>query len=456
MRKTFEKRKVIIMGAAGRDFHNFNVFFRDKKEYEIVAFTAAQIPNIEKRIYPPELSGRLYPNGIPIYPESELKDVLVKKRVDEVVLAYSDLSNEEVMEKASIVLSSGADFRLMGPSNTVLKSKKPVISVCAVRTGVGKGATTRKIARILGGKGYKVVVVRHPMPYGDLKNQICQRFFKYEDLEKENCTLEEIEEYEPHIREGTVVYAGVDYARILKEVEREASIIIWDGGNNDLPFFKSDLHIVIADARRAGHEVGYYPGQANVMMADVVIINKVKTARKKDVLMVRENVRRLNSKAKIIMADMPKYVDKPELVMKKRVVVVEDGPTLTHGGLSFGAGTLEAKRLKAKIIDPRPYAAKSIKKVYRKYPHIRKVLPAVGYGRKQISDLEETINRVPCNVVLIGTPIDLGKYIKINKPFARVTYEIKELGKPNLEEIINQFVSRLSKYKRVGGSIGDP
>ncbi len=440
-----KRKKVVIMGAAGRDFHNFNVFFRDKKEYEVIAFTAAQIPNIEKRIYPPELSGRLYPKGIPIYPESELKDILVKKRVNEVVLAYSDLSNEEVIEKASIVLSSGADFKLMGPHSTMLKSKKPVIAVCAVRTGVGKGVTTRKIIKILRTKGFNAIVVRHPMPYGDLKKQICQRFSSHEDLEKNNCTIEEIEEYEPHIREGIVVYAGVDYARILKEVEKKAEIIVWDGGNNDLPFFKPDLHIVIADARRAGHEVGYFPGQANLMMADIIIINKFKTAKKKDVLKVKENVRRLNPKAVVIMADMPKHVDRPKLVKKKRVVVVEDGPTLTHGGLSFGAGTLEAKRLRARILDPRPYAAKSVKEMYKKYPHIWKVLPAVGYGRKQIRDLEETINSAPCDAVLIGTPIDLGRYIKINKPYARVTYEIKEIGKPDLKEIINEFVSRLSK-----------
>ncbi|HWP90679.1 MAG TPA: cyclic 2,3-diphosphoglycerate synthase [Thermodesulfobacteriota bacterium] len=451
MRNIPEKRKrVVIMGAAGRDFHNFNVVFRDKKEYEVIAFTAAQIPNIEKRIYPSELSGRLYPKGIPIYPESELKDILVKKSVNEVVLAYSDLSNEEVMEKASIVLSSGADFKLMGPHCTMLKSKRPVIAVCAVRTGVGKGVTTRKTVKILMAKGFNVLVVRHPMPYGDLRKQISQRFSSYEDLEKNNCTLEEIEEYEPHIREGTVVYAGIDYAKILKEAEKEAEIIVWDGGNNDLPFFKPDLHIVIADARRAGHEVSYFPGQANLMMADIVIINKVKTAKKKDVLKIKENVRRLNPKAVVIMADMPKHVDKPKLIMNKRVVVIEDGPTLTHGGLSFGAGTLEARRLKARIIDPRPYAVKSIKEVYEKYPNIWKVLPAVGYGKEQIRDLEETINRAPCDSVLIGTPIDLGRYIKINKPYARVTYEIKELGKPDLEEIINEFVSRLSKHKKVG------
>jgi len=432
------KRKAVILGAAGRDFHNFNVFFRDNKDYEVIAFTAAQIPNIEKRIYPPELSGRLYPKGIDIYPESRLKDILEKNKVDEVILAYSDLSNEEVMEKASIVLSSGSDFRLMGPHSTMLKSKKPVISVCAVRTGAGKGVTTRKIVRILREKGHKPVVVRHPMPYGDLKRQIYQRFSKYEDLEKNECTVEEIEEYEPHIREGAVVYSGVDYKKILKEAEKEADMIIWDGGNNDLPFFKPDLHIVIADARRAGHEVSYYPGQANLMMADIVIINKVKTARKKDVLLVKENVKRLNPKANIIMADMPKYIDKPQLVMKKRVLVVEDGPTLTHGGLSFGAGTLEAKRLKAKIIDPRPYATRSIKEVYKKYPHIWKVLPAVGYGKEQMRDLEETINKAPCDTVLIGTPIDLGKYIKINKPYARATYDIREIGKPDLEELISE------------------
>ncbi|HLE25492.1 MAG TPA: GTP-binding protein, partial [Thermodesulfobacteriota bacterium] len=299
---------------------------------------------------------------------------------------------------------------------------------------------TRKIIRFLREKGYKTVVVRHPMPYGNLKKQICQRFSKYEDLEKNDCTLEEIEEYEPHIREGVVVYAGVDYMEILKEAEKEANIIIWDGGNNDLPFFKPDLHIVIADARRAGHEVSYYPGQANLMMADIVIINKVNTAKKKDVQLIKENVKRLNPKAKIIMADMPKYVDNPQLVMKKRVLVVEDGPTLTHGGLSYGAGALEAKRLKAKIIDPRPYATRSIKEIYKRHPHIGKVLPAIGYGKAQMEDLEKTINRVPCDTVLIGTPIDLGKYIRVNKPYARVTYGIKEIGKPSLEGIISGLI----------------
>jgi predicted GTPase len=444
MRNWIRKRKVVIMGAAGRDFHNFNIFFRNNKDYEVIAFTAAQIPYIERRIYPPELSGSLYPKGIPIYPEYRLKEILVKNKVDEVILAYSDLSNEEVMEKASIVLSSGSDFRLMGPNSTMLKSKKPVISVCAVRTGSGKGATTRKIVKIFRDKGYKAVVVRHPMPYGNLKKQICQRFSKYEDLERNDCTLEEIEEYEPHIREGVAVYSGVDYRKILKEAEKEASLIIWDGGNNDFPFFKPDLHIVITDARRAGHEISYYPGQANLIMADIVIINKIKTAKKKDLTLIKENVKRLNPKAKIIMADMPKHIDKPELVMKKRVLVIEDGPTLTHGSLSFGAGALEATRLKAKIIDPRPYTERKIKEIYNRYPHIWKVLPAVGYGKEQMQDLEKTINKTPCDTVLIGTPIDLGKYIKINKPYARVTYDIKEIGKPDLEGIISEFISHLS------------
>jgi predicted GTPase len=443
MRNGVRKRKVVIMGAAGRDFHNFNIFFRNNKDYEVIAFTAAQIPNIERRIYTPELSGWLYPKGIPIYPEYGLKEILEKNKVDEVILAYSDLSNQEVMEKASFVLSSGSDFRLMGPYSTMLKSRKPVISVCAVRTGAGKGATTRKIIKVLRDKGYKAVVVRHPMPYGDLKKQICQRFSEYEDLEKHSCTLEEIEEYEPHIREGAVVYAGVDYKKILKAAEKEANLIIWDGGNNDFPFFKPDLHIVITDARRAGHEISYYPGQANLMMADIVIINKIKTAKKKDLTLIKENVKRLNPKAKIIMADMPKHIDKPELIIKKRVLVAEDGPTLTHGGLSFGAGALEAKRLKAKIIDPRPYATRSIKEGYKKHPNIWKVLPAVGYGREQMQDLEKTINKTPCDTVLIGTPIDLGKYIKINKPYARVTYDIKEIGKPDLKGTIVEFISHL-------------
>ncbi|MEM5812089.1 MAG: cyclic 2,3-diphosphoglycerate synthase [Candidatus Aenigmatarchaeota archaeon] len=433
-----KRRKVVIMGAAGRDFHNFNVFFRNNPHYQVIAFTASQIPNISRRRYPKELAGKIYPRGIPIHPEEKLPDIIKKGHIDEAVLAYSDLSHQEVMEKASLALSLGADFRLMGAKATMLKTKKPVVAICAVRTGAGKSPLSRKVCRILKKLGYKVAVVRHPMPYGDLRNQVFQRFSSLDDLESQNCTIEEIEEYEPHIREGTIVYSGVDYAKILKEAEKEADIIVWDGGNNDTPFFKPSLLITIADARRPGHEISYYPGEVNLRMADVVIINKAKTAKKKDIQTIISNTKKLNPRAVIIKADMPKKTDKPELVKNKKVLIVGDGPTLTHGGLSFGAATLEAKRLKAKIVDPRPYATGSIREVYEKYPHLSKILPAMGYGKKQLKELEETINKAKCDTVLIGTPIDLGRYLKINKPYARVTYEIREMGKPKIEQILRE------------------
>ncbi|MEM3463597.1 MAG: cyclic 2,3-diphosphoglycerate synthase [Candidatus Bathyarchaeia archaeon] len=441
------KTKVIIMGAAGRDFHNFNVYFRDNDAYDVVAFTATQIPGIEGRIYPPELAGRNYPNGIPIYPEEELARLIRDFDVDQVVFAYSDVSHEYVMHKASIALANGADFRLMGPKTTMLKAKVPVISVGAVRTGSGKSQTSRQVAKILKGKGLNVVVVRHPMPYGDLRKQVCQRFASYEDLDRHECTIEEREEYEPHIDNGVVVYAGVDYERILREAEKEADIIVWDGGNNDIPFYKPDLHIVVADPHRAGHEVAYHPGEANLRMANVVIINKVDTADPKNVSLVKENIRRVNPDAIILEASSPIIADKPELIKGKRVLVIEDGPTLTHGDMPYGAATILAKQLGAsELADPRPYAVGSIKEAYEKYPHLGAVLPALGYGEKQIEELNETIMRTPCDVVVIGTPVDLRRVMEINKPTVRVKYELKVLGPLSLEQILEDFLGKVQKH----------
>ncbi len=427
------------MGAAGRDFHNFNVYYRNNPKYEVVAFTATQIPGIEKRAYPLELAGPEYPNGIPIYPEEDLPELIKKHGVNEVVFSYSDVSHEYVMHKASIALANGADFRLMGPFATMLKAKVPVVSICAVRTGSGKSQTSRRVTKILREKGFRVVVVRHPMPYGDLAKQVCQRFASHEDLDKHECTIEEREEYEPHINNGIVVYAGVDYEKILREAEKEADIIVWDGGNNDMPFYKPDLHIVVADPHRPGHEVAYHPGETNLRMADVVVINKVDTADPMNVATVRKNVKRLNPNAIIIEAASPITVDKPELIKGKRVLVVEDGPTLTHGNMPYGAGTIAAERLGAtEIVDPRPYAVGSIVKKFDEYPHLGAVLPAIGYGKEQIKELEETINKTPCDVVLIGTPIDLRRVLQLNKPAARAKYELQEIGTPTLEDILKQ------------------
>lgn len=436
------KKKVIIMGAAGRDFHNFNVFFRGNKDYDVVAFTANQIPGIAGRKYPKELAGKGYPNGIPIYPEERLPELIKKFDVDDVVLAYSDLSHIEVMHKASIVLSNGASFMLLGPEDTMLKSRKPVIAITAVRTGAGKSPTSRRVVSILRTMGKKVVVIRHPMPYGNLLQESVQRFETPSDFEKYNSTIEEREEYEPHINNGTIVYAGVDYEKILKQAEKEADVIVWDGGNNDFPFIKPDLLIVVADARRPGHEIMYHPGETNVLMADVVIVNKVDTANPKDVDEIVKNVRMMNPKAIIIKAAMPRTVDKPDMIRGKRVVVVEDGPTVTHGGLSFGAATLIADYLGAYIVSPREHAVGSIKKIYEQYSHLGNILPAMGYSKKQIEELEQTINSCNCDVVLIGTPVDLTKILRINKPAVRVKYELKELGKPDLEEIIRKFLKR--------------
>ena len=437
------KTRVIIMGAAGRDFHNFNVYFRDNPSYEVVAFTATQIPGIEERVYPPELAGSNYPNGIPIYPEEELPELIKKFNVDLVVFAYSDVSHEYVMHKASTVLAAGADFRLMGPKTTMLKAKVPVVSVCAVRTGCGKSQTSRKVAKILREMGYKVVVIRHPMPYGDLRKQVCQRFATFEDLDKYECTIEEREEYEPHLRNGVIVYAGVDYEKILREAEKEAEIIIWDGGNNDLPFYKPDLHIVVADPHRPGHELKYYPGEANLRMADVVIINKVDTADPKNVEIVERNIKQVNSKAIIVKASSPMTVDKPEMIKGKRVIVIEDGPTLTHGEMPYGIGTIAARKLGAsEIVDPRPYAVGSIVEAYEKYGHLGPILPALGYGKEQIEELEKTINSIPCDVVVVGTPIDLRRVLSINKPAVHVRYELQEVGSPNLKEILEEKFSK--------------
>lgn len=438
-----KKTRVIIMGAAGRDFHNFNVYYRNNPEYEVVAFTATQIPGIEKRAYPTELAGSDYPNGIPIYPEKDLPELIKKYSINEVVFAYSDVPHEYVMHQASTVLANGADFRLMGPFATMLEARMPVISICAVRTGSGKSQTSRRVTEILRKKSFRVVVVRHPMPYGDLTKQVCQRFASHEDLDKHECTIEEREEYEPHINNGIIVYAGVDYEIILREAEKEADIIVWDGGNNDLPFYKPDLHIVVADPHRPGHEVAYHPGETNVRMADVIVINKVDTADRTNIATVKKNVKRLNPKAIVIEAASPITVDKPELIKGKKVLVVEDGPTITHGNMPYGAGTIAAKRLGAtEIVNPRPYAVGSIVKTFEKYTHLGAVLPAVGYGTEQMKELEETINKTPCDVVLIGTPIDLRQVLQLNKPAARANYELKELSKPSLEDILEQQFPR--------------
>ena len=441
-----EKAKILIMGAAGRDFHNFNVYFRNNDEYEVVAFTATQIPGIEGRNYPKELAGPKYPNGIPIFPEEQLAELIKKYDIDQVIFAYSDVSHEYVMHKASLVLANGADFRLMGPKTTMLKSRLPVVSVCAVRTGSGKSQTSRLIAKILRSKGLRVAAIRHPMPYGDLRKQVWQRFATYEDLDKYETTIEEREEYEPHIDNGIVVFAGVDYEKILREAEKESDVIVWDGGNNDLPFYHPDLNIVVADPHRPGHELAYHPGETNVRMADVIIINKVDTADPQKVNQVRENARMINPKAIILDAASPVTADKPELIRGKRVLVVEDGPTLTHGNMPYGAGMILAKNSgAAEIVDPRPYAVGTIKAAFEKFKHLGPLLPALGYSEKQVAELKETIDRVPCDVVVIGTPIDLRRVVSINKPTVRVRYDLKVIGPISLEKIIEDFLESRGK-----------
>jgi len=429
--------RTLIMGAAGRDFHNFNVFFRDNKDYEVVAFTATQIPDIEGRTYPAQLAGKLYPKGIPIYAETDLLELIKEFEVDQVIFAYSDVPHEYVMHKASLVLAAGADFRLMGEKATQIKSSKPVVSVCAVRTGSGKSQTTRRVSLILRGMGYKVAAIRHPMPYGNLICQEVQRFADYDDLDEYECTIEEREEYEPHIDNGVIVYAGVDYEKILRQAEKEVDIILWDGGNNDFPFYVSDLQIVVADPHRPGHEVSYHPGETNARSADVFVINKVDTADAENVIKVRENLRLLNPKATVIEAASPLFVDDPDAIRGKRVLVIEDGPTLTHGEMAYGAGYVAARRFgAAEIVDPRPFAVNSIKATYEKYPKTGPILPAMGYGAAQTKDLEATINASDVDMVIIGTPIDLTRIIKINKPAQRVRYELQEIGQPTLEDVL--------------------
>jgi predicted GTPase len=438
-----QKKRILIMGAAGRDFHNFNVVFRDNPQYEVIAFTATQIPNIEKRKYPAKLAGKLYPQGIPIVSEKDLEKLIEKSKIDEVVFSYSDVSNQYVMEKAALVTASGADFKLLGKSSTMLKSKRPVIAVCAARTGSGKSQTTRRISQLLKQQRKNPVVIRHPMPYGDLTRQICQRFSSISDMDKHRCTIEEREEYEPHIMQGTVVYAGVDYELILKEAEREADIIVWDGGNNDISFFVPDLHVTVVDPHRPGDELSYFPGYTNLLLADVVLINKIDTADYDDVERVRYNIKATNPKAILIEAASPISIDKPELIRGKNVLVVEDGPTLTHGGMTYGAGIIAAQKFGSKdIIDPRPWVRGEIKKTFESYPEIGALLPAMGYSKKQIKDLERTIDSIPCDSVVIATPVDLTKILRIKKPSVRVRYELQEIGQPDLEEVIEKFFKR--------------
>lgn len=425
--------RTVIMGAAGRDFHNFNVFYRDNPDYEVVAFTATQIPNIEGRKYPPALSGEQYPEGIPIYPESKLVELIQEEEIQEVVFSYSDVPHEYVMHKASEVLAAGADFKLMGLESTQFTSQKPVVSVCAVRTGCGKSQTTRYVAEILTEMGHQVAVIRHPMPYGDLAQQAVQRFASLDDLDKHDCTIEEREEYEPHIVNGVIVYAGVDYEPILRKAEQEADIILWDGGNNDLPFYVPDLQIVVADPHRPGHETTYHPGEANARTADIFVINKVDTADQENVIALHDSLHDLAPEAVIMEAASPLFVDDPGAIRGKRVLVVEDGPTLTHGGMAFGAGWVAARRFgAAEIVDPRPYAVGSIQDTYENYPTTGDVLPAMGYGESQMKELEQTINRADVDLVIIGTPIDLGRLLKIDKPTQRVRYELQIIGQPTL------------------------
>ncbi len=441
--------RTVIMGAAGRDFHNFNVYFRENPEYDVVAFTATQIPGIAGRTYPADLSGRRYPNGVPILPEEDLPKIIKEKNVDLVVLAYSDLSHEEVMHKASLVLACGADFRLMGPKTTMLKSNLPVVSVCAVRTGAGKSTVSRAVSRSLKKLVGRVVVIRHPMPYGVLSKEVCERFATYDDMKKFECTIEEREEYEPHIDIGNIVYAGVDYGKILREAEKEADVILWDGGNNDLPFYKPDLQIVVVDPHRPGHELRYYPGEVNLRMADVVVINKVDSADPNDIETVRKNINRVRPEAKVVEAASEIHVEDVEHIRGKRVVAVEDGPTVTHGGMKEGVGAIAARKFGAKeLVDPRPYAVGSIKRIYEKFPHLGQVLPAMGYGEKQVKELEQTIAAIDCDSLVLGTPIDLRRIMNVPKPAVRVRYEIRETTKPTLEEILRSVPIRVTQKSR--------
>ena len=443
------QRKIIIIGAAGRDFHNFNTFFRDNPAYKIVAFTAAQIPNIADRKYPSELSGNLYPEGIPIYPQENLQKLIKELDVDECIFAYSDVPYSTVMNISAQVNAAGADFSLLGPKNTTLKSTKPVIAVGAVRTGCGKSQTSRRVAEVLMSHGLKVIAIRHPMPYGNLVAQKVQRFATIDDLKKHNCTIEEMEEYEPHISRGNVIYAGVDYEAILRAAENDPNgcdVILWDGGNNDFPFYRPDLMITVVDPLRPGHELSYYPGEVTLRLADVVVINKIDSANFDDILTVRKNIEQINPKATVVDAASTISVDKPEVIKGKKVLVIEDGPTLTHGEMKIGAGIVAARRFgAAEIIDPRPYAVGKLAETYRIYPGVGKVLPAMGYDEQQMNDLSATIEQTECDSVVIATPIDLGRVIKINKPNTRVQYNLQEIGHPNIESIIENFVKKIKK-----------
>ncbi len=437
-------KNVIILGAAGRDFHNFNVYYRDRPEYKVVAFTATQIPDIEGKIYPSELAGKNYPEGIPIYSEKDLPELIKKLNADEAVFAYSDISYEYIMRRAAIVQACGANFILLGPKSTMLHSEKPVIAVCAVRTGCGKSQTSRKIFSILRAHGYNVGVIRHPMPYGDLKTQNAQKFVTFADLDTNKCTIEEREEYEPYLEINGKVYAGIDYQEVLKIVENENEIIIWDGGNNDFPFIKPSLHITITDPHRAGHELRYHPGEINLRIADVVIINKMDTAKLEDVETIEKNIRNVNPKCTIIHANSPVTVTEPEKIIGKKVLVIEDGPTLTHGEMSYGAGYIAAQKYNADIVNVREHTVGLIKKVCEKYQHLDgKILPAMGYGTKQLKDLVETINNIECDVVVMATPIDLRRVIKIDKECVRVRYELEEIGKPTLEDVLMEFLAKI-------------
>ncbi|HEX9635937.1 MAG TPA: cyclic 2,3-diphosphoglycerate synthase [Acidobacteriota bacterium] len=433
-------KRVLIMGAAGRDFHNFNLLYRSDSSVEVVAFTATQIPNIEGRRYPAALAGPRYPQGIPIYPEAELYSLIKSLKVDEVLFAYSDVSHEYIMHRASLVLAAGADFRLAAPRVTMVRSKVPVVSVCAVRTGCGKSQTTRRICELLRAAGRTIVVVRHPMPYGDLAAQAVQRFASFEDLDRHNCTIEEREEYEPHLREGTVVFAGVDYEAILRQAEQEADIVLWDGGNNDTPFYVPDLEIVVVDPHRPGHELRYHPGETNLRRADVIVINKMVGARREAIAEVRRNIVHHNPAAIVVEAASPLLVEDGDKLRGQRAVVVEDGPTLTHGEMKYGAGVFAAEKYGATIVDPRPFVVGSIAETFEHYPGIGPVLPAMGYGEAQVHDLETTLKRAECDVVIVATPIDLRRILEFNKPAVRVLYELQEIGRPNLADVLKPFL----------------
>jgi len=442
------------MGAAGRDFHNFNTLYRNNETVEVVAFTATQIPDIDGRTYPAALAGKLYPKGIPIYDEKELLKLINKHSIDEVIFSYSDVPYQYIMEKAAYVMSAGARFAVEGAAPTMIKSSKPVVAICAVRTGCGKSQTSRKVAEVLHRLGKKLVVIRHPMPYGDLAKQACQRFATLADLDKYKCTIEEREEYEPHIAKGVIVYAGIDYEKIVREAEKEANVILWDGGNNDMSFYKPDLMITVVDPHRPGHEISYYPGQNNLLMADVIVINKIVSADPEDIAEVRQNISAYNPDAVVIEAASPIEVDNWESIRGKKVLVVEDGPTLTHGGMAYGAGVVAAEKFGAtELVDPRPYTVKSITETFEKYPDIGLLLPAMGYGNKQIKDLETTINRTKCDLVIIATPIDLTRLIKIKKPTVRVGYSLQEIGLPNLTTVLSEFVKGKRRKKPAKQSV---